>query len=235
MKREININDITKDKLMVSSDMAKVGSNECMGCHKCCCDMGNSIILDPYDIMNLYKATGCDFPALLSNRITLNIVDGVILPNISMTANKTFNDKSFGINCCNFLNEDGRCDIHEYRPGICRLFPLGRIYEDGTFNYFLQSDQCAKENRTKVKIRNFLDIDNLKAYEEFVTKWHYFLNYVEECIKKMSGMENSDIKIKNINMYILNTFFITKTGEDEFFEEMNRRILIAKKKIELEM
>ena len=25
--------------------------------------------------------------------------------------------------------EEGRCEIHPFRPGLCRLFPLGRNYE----------------------------------------------------------------------------------------------------------
>ena len=39
---------------------------------------------------------------------------------------------------CYFLNEEGRCSIHSFRPGICRLFPLGRFYEEEGFRYFLQ-------------------------------------------------------------------------------------------------
>ena len=28
---------------------------------------------------------------------------------------------------CTFLDENGRCSIHPFRPGICRLFPLDAI------------------------------------------------------------------------------------------------------------
>ena len=36
-------------------------------------------------------------------------------------------------NAQKFLNEQGRCSIHDSRPGFCRLFPLGRFYENGGF------------------------------------------------------------------------------------------------------
>ena len=33
---------------------------------------------------------------------------------------------------CAFLREDNLCNIHTIRPGICRMFPLGRYWEDET-------------------------------------------------------------------------------------------------------
>ena len=66
---------------------------------------------------------------MLNNEFELNVVDGVILPNLKMSGQ---ND------ACGFLDENGRCSIHAVRPGICRLFPLGRYYENHDFSYFLQ-------------------------------------------------------------------------------------------------
>lgn len=60
-----------------------------------------------------------NFDTLLANYLELNVVDGMVLPNLKMAGEEE---------ACLFL-KDGRCSIHGYRPGICRLFPLGRIYE----------------------------------------------------------------------------------------------------------
>ena len=55
---------------------------------------------------------------------------------------------------CAYLDADGRCRIHDVRPGICRLFPLGRVYDDkGDFSYFLQTGECAKKNLAKIKVK----------------------------------------------------------------------------------
>jgi hypothetical protein len=82
--------------------------------------MGNSVVLDPMDLFRLTAGTGLSAEALLADKIELNVVDGIILPNLKMSG---------GSETCAFLNEEGRCSIHPYRPGICRLFPLGRYYE----------------------------------------------------------------------------------------------------------
>lgn len=54
-------------------------------------------------------------------------MDNLILPNLLLTGEDEH---------CTLLDDNGRCSIHESRPGFCRMFPLGRIYENGTFSYF---------------------------------------------------------------------------------------------------
>ncbi|MDQ9892155.1 YkgJ family cysteine cluster protein, partial [Acinetobacter baumannii] len=75
------------------------------------------IILDPLDIYRLTFGLQQKFEQLLADKLELNVVDGVILPNLKMAGE---NEQ------CSFLNDEGRCSIHSIRPGICRLFPLGR-------------------------------------------------------------------------------------------------------------
>jgi Fe-S-cluster containining protein len=91
------------------------------------CEYGDSIILDPYDVFRMMKNLETSFEGLMKEYVELSVYDGLILPHLKM-------DGKMGK--CSFLNEEGRCSIHEFRPGFCRLFPLGRIYEDGTFHYF---------------------------------------------------------------------------------------------------
>lgn len=211
MKREIDMNEVSDGKRYTSSDLAKLGCSDCAGCSDCCQGMGESIILDPYDIYQLTKGLDCTFQELLQGKVELNIVDGVILPNLALTGKGE---------SCNFLNAEGRCSIHAIRPGFCRLFPLGRIYEDHTFHYFLQIHECKKENRTKLKISKWLGIPNLKQYEEFVTDWHYFLNDVTENLKEM---ENEEM-IKNAAMGLVKLFyFMPYDPERDFYEQYYER------------
>ena len=103
--------------------MVKADCGDCKGCSACCQGMGSSILLDPYDIYRLSTGTGLTFEDLLKGRIELNMSDGLILPNLKMAGEKE---------ACSFLNEEGRCSVHPFRPGFCRLFPLGmcRISEN---------------------------------------------------------------------------------------------------------
>ena len=138
MDRYIDLNEVSDGKLYTSNDLVKAGCSDCQGCSACCESMADTIILDPFDIYCLTKGLQTPAAGLLYHQIDLGVVDGVILPHIKMAGNT---------NCCPFLNESGRCSIHSFRPGFCRLFPLGRFYENRSFSYFLQTKECKKPNQ----------------------------------------------------------------------------------------
>ena len=85
MKRHIRLEDISDGKLYTSNDMVRTGCNGCQGCHTCCQRMGTSVILDPMDIFRLTQGLGQSFEQLLMGAVELNVVDGIILPNLKMT------------------------------------------------------------------------------------------------------------------------------------------------------
>jgi Fe-S-cluster containining protein len=217
MKRTIDINEVSDGKLYEVNDMVKAGCDGCRNCHACCVDMGGSIILDPLDIYNMTNELAVTFEQLLAEHIELNVVDGIILPNIKMNGTT---DR------CRFLNEEGRCSIHSARSGICRLSPLGRIYEERGFKYFLQVHECPKENKSKVKIKNWLGIENINAYEKFVNRWHYLLADIQDKVLKDTDEQTA----KNISMYILQNFYIAKYSlEYDIYDQLNARLDKAEK------
>ena len=88
MIRNEKLEDISDGRLYDANDMVKAYCDECKGCHACCTGMGSSIILDPLDVMRLCKETGKNFTQLLEKELEVNVVDGLVLPNIRMTADK---------------------------------------------------------------------------------------------------------------------------------------------------
>lgn len=213
MIRQWNIDDVSDGKLYSDNDLVKIGCDDCRGCSKCCHGMGESIILDPLDIYRLKKALNMSFEELLVDRISLNMVDGVILPNLKLAGENEG---------CTFLNSSNRCTIHNIRPGICRLFPLGRIYDNHDYKYFLQVNECDKPNKTKVKVKKWIGMEDGTSYRKFVVDWHYFLLDCESKIKECSD-EN---KAKNIIMYILSQFYqnFNVIEDMDFYEEFNLRL-----------
>ena len=144
MLREINLDEISDGRLYSSNDMAKTDCKGCDGCSACCHGMGNSIVLDPLDVYRLSTNLSKSVNELLTGPLELNVVDGIILPNLKMARAEE---------ACSFLDTNGRCTVHAFRPGICRMFPLGRFYENRSFQYFLQIHECPKTDRSKVKIK----------------------------------------------------------------------------------
>lgn len=212
MKRSVDINEISDGKFYGLNDMVKAGCDGCEGCSACCQGMGRSVILDPFDIYRLVKNLKMSFENLLAGPIELNVVDGIILPNLKMRGKE---EKCF------FLNEEGRCSIHSFRPGICRLFPLGRYYEDRDFKYFLQVNECPKENKTKVKVKKWIDTEDIKDYEYFVRDWHYML----EDLQKKIAEATDETLIKRISMHVLQEFYTKPYNLDKgIYEELHMRI-----------
>lgn len=204
MEREVSLEDISDGKLYGINDMVRADSGGCEGCSACCRGMGSSIILDPLDMFRLTGNLGMTPEQLLSGPLEVNMVDGIILPNIRMTGRDE---------ACSFLNGEGRCGIHSYRPGFCRLFPLGRLYENRSFSYFLQVHECPKDNRSKVKVRKWIDTPDVKLYEKFVNDWHYFLLDVQEVLY---NAEDPDL-IRNLNLFVVNRFYLKPYNQNQDF------------------
>ena len=212
------MNEISDGKLYGSNDMVKADCGDCEGCSACCRGLGTSIVLDPLDVNRLACGLQMTFEELLSENVELNGVDGLILPNLKMVEEK-----------CGFLNEEGRCCIHPIRPGICRLFPLGRYYENGGFRYFLQVNECRKENRSKVKVKKWIDTPDLKSYEAFVNDWHNFLLALEKYVS-----ENPEEQ-KAVSMYILQQFYLSPYEEAEnFYTQFAKRLARGYEELGLE-
>lgn len=214
MDRYVDIKEISDGRLYGSNDMVKADCGDCRGCYDCCCGMGESIVLDPLDIHRLSQGLGKTFDELLKENLELNVVDGLILPNLKMQGEKE---------SCSFLTEEGRCSIHSIRPGICRLFPLGRFYENGSFQYFLQVHECKKENRAKIKVKKWIDTPNLKTYEKFVKEWHFFLKGLQE------RAEQDEEDARALSLFILKQFYSRPYDEKgDFYLEFEQRLNAAK-------
>lgn len=214
MKRHVDMADISDGRLYDSNAMVKAG---CSGCGSCCKGMGTSIVLDPLDIYRMTSHLQCSFEMLMTDKIELNVVDGIILPNLKM---KGQNES------CGFLNDKNQCAIHPFRPGICRLFPLGRYYENNRFKYFLQVHECKNEHPSKVKIKKWLEEPELSRQEAFIRRWHYFLKNLQD---RLDEKEDESLR-KQVSMYILKKFYIDPIStEDDFYNAVEGRIIESEK------
>jgi hypothetical protein len=219
MLRDVNMNEISDGKLYGSNDLVKADCQDCQGCSDCCRGMGNSIVLDPLDLHRLSVGLSKAPEKLLEREVGLDIFDGNILPHLKMEG---------ASESCLFLDGNGRCSIHPFRPGICRLFPLGRYYENGSYQYFLQVNECTKTNRSKIKVKKWLDTPQLKQYEAYINDWHYFLKDVQEILYNSEDSE----QIRTLNLSILQNFYLTPyDSEQDFYEQFDARLAAAKAKL----
>lgn len=217
MIRNIDLNEISDGKKYRSNDMAKISCNDCQGCSECCHVVGETIVLDPYDICQITSHLNLSFEEMLNGvngqepYISIHVEQGLVLPHIRINSEKQG---------CGFLNIEGRCSIHAFRPGFCRLYPLGRVYDEDEFYYILQVNECMKGNRTKVKIEKWIDIPEIKKYEKYIQQYHGLCREIQKQLSDLAD-EKSE---KEWNMLFLTLFFQKKySGTMEFYQEFQER------------
>ena len=211
MLRKGDINDISDGKLYTLNDMVRADCQDCTGCSACCRGMGNSIVLTPYDVCLLTNNLNCGFDKLIADRVELNVIDGLILPSLKMAGE---NEQ------CSFLDTNERCSIHSFRPGICRLFPLGRIYDDNGFKYFLQTNECLNNHRSKIKVEKWLDTPDIEKNERFIWEWHELLKRLRNGTKADPDYESA----KKRNILLLQLFYFTPYTTNDFYSQIEERM-----------
>ena len=78
------------------------------------------------------------------------------------------------------------------------------------------------DNVNDPKIKKWLGIPNLKAYENYIMEWHAFLNQCENALETLSE-EN----VRILEMYVLRRFYETAymaADENGFYEEFSSRL-----------
>lgn len=203
---------VSDTKLYGWNDLVKVGCNDCSGCSSCCRGMGQSVLLDPMDVFRLERNLGRTFEQLLAGPVELHVEDGLILPDLKMAGE---DDRCF------FLNEEGRCGIHAFRPGICRLFPLGRNYEKNRIQYFVLTDACPAKNKSKIKVKKWLDTEGLAEYEAFLVQWHGLTKALRQ---RLMARSDQEAEAKQMNLSFLQIFYMTPYEGADFYEEFYRRM-----------
>lgn len=205
MEHKVNLQEISDGKYYTKNDMVKLGCNGCHGQASCCRFAEDTITLDPYDMYQLSLGEGLTFDLLYGrNLIALSPVQGLLLPHLNFSKETE---------ACPFLNEDGLCRIHGNRPGLCRLFPLARYFEENTLHYILQIHECPNPVTPKVKIKNWLGIPNMEQYEAFLLSWHALVAKIQKRIAAATDNQT----ISTVTTAFLQLFYLTPYGKDEDF------------------
>ena len=97
----------------------------CDQCGKCCRDR-EDILLSPHDVFHMVKATGMQVIDMLKKYTEVYLGPTSNLPIVRIVYRKELD----GSTTCPFLGKKDNkhyCRIHEYKPYVCRSYPLGRM------------------------------------------------------------------------------------------------------------
>ena len=144
--------------------------------------------------------------------------------------NKVLDVKYLGI--IDFENKDTNIYLlleqKEDKDG--KIEEIERYYTEDGFKYIIQIHECAKKNRSKIKVKKWIDTPDLRQYEKFVWDWHQFLLDVQEVFYQTEDTE----LIRNLNMYVISRFY-TKPYEEsqDFYAQFYERLKEAKNLLSL--
>ncbi len=214
----VDLDDISDGRLYDINDMVKADAGGCNGCSSCCHGVGELVVLTPFDIHEIVRHVNVPFEKLLDDRIELHLNDKLLLPHLKMDGEQER---------CSFLNKDDRCSIHGFRPNICRLFPLGRVYEKDDFKYFLQTGACTKSHLSKIKLKKWIGIQDYATNKTFILAWYQLL----KALTFRAKFIRDDQELKGIQDDLLNTFYRIPPDSDDFYAEFFKRIPEAKSRL----
>lgn len=141
-------------------------------CRKCskCCKHQNTILFNSRDIFNIARKFQMTPDTVINKYAETYIGSASKIPVVHMVPR--------GKNeVCPFL-ADGLCSIHDCKPTVCALFPLGRVavnaqaLESGMENgpvevkYMLVDTDCGSRKRVNT-VRGWLARFGISEYDEF--------------------------------------------------------------------
>jgi len=217
MKPQVTLGTISDGRLFDLGDLVKADTDGCKGCNACCQGGGDFITLNPHDVHVISKQLDLTFDELLIGAIACHEDGKIELPHLKMHGDSQK---------CFLLNDEGRCNIHANRPSICRLFPLGRVYEAGDFKYFLLEDACVKPQLTDILVEDWIGIKNYPENKAFILAWHDLLKALAFRVKFIYD----DQTLKGLNAYLRHTFYdMALNDDDDFYKAFFERVPGAKK------
>lgn len=218
MIKNVCLDAVSDGRLYDINDMVKADTGGCNGCCACCHGVGELVVLTPFDVYEIVRHMNVPFDELLGNQLELRSDSKISLPHLKMKGEQEW---------CSFLDKDDRCSIHSARPNICRLFPLGRVYEQDDFKYLLQVGVCTKPSLLKIKVKKWIGIQNYAANKAFILAWYNLLKALTFRVKFIRDEQ----EMKNIQEDLMETFFRIPTDTDDFYAEFFKRLPEAKKRL----
>lgn len=180
---------------------------ECEACGRCCGEY--TILLTPYDIIRLRRATGKGTGELIRGgtiRITrmpfkkafgfAPVADmfemfGVSQHDVVPVAMLGFRSETLGETVCEFLSppEDGKrlCTIYEHRPGMCRLHPLGCVTVGGRRRWFYRQPLCEPDEGKPQTVEQWLRESRMRPYMDANAR---YLRWMQELLENSERLDN---------------------------------------------
>lgn len=164
---------------------------KCRRCGKCCIHQ-DTILLNARDIYNIAKKLGRTMRDVIESYTEVYIGKNSRIPVVHLLSNGPKG-------ACPLL-VDGRCSVHDCKPTVCALFPLGRVVigkEPGNpltddaeiqVRYILNDYTCGSAKRVNT-VRSWLARFGIAEHDDFYILWTKITMKISQVIRRMEEMQ----------------------------------------------
>lgn len=182
MLDERDFNKMLKLKRLKKQNTYQIMYDDCSQC----CKHREDILLTPYDIFRICKFLKIGFGEFIVTYCETYIESPSNLPVVRLRPSAV----------CRFLRH-GKCQIHEVKPTVCTLYPLGRLAsfnpESGELQYFLRDDSCGTKDQENVEEDQLKKLDD--DHEECLHIWHSMLNELNTWSQNTAAADEEAIEM----------------------------------------
>ena len=157
---------------------------KCRRCGKCCKNQ-DTIIFNPRDIYNIAHKFEKTMEQVIRETSEVYIGHDSRLPIVHMVPRGPKN-------ACPLL-VDGKCSVHDCKPTVCALFPLGRVlwvdreappekrFESMQIRYIINDIDCGSAKRVNT-VRDWIAQFGIAEHDEFFLLWNQLISApVKQC------------------------------------------------------
>lgn len=165
----------------------------CTMCGKCCINR-EDILLNPRDMYNLAKELNMTPHEVMNTYCETYIGGDSRMPVVRLKPRGE-------IKRCPLL-KDRKCSVHNAKPTVCALFPLGRgiASENGSINlltakdirFFLTDPGCGDDSEAHT-VREWLGEFGLPVEDEFFIEWQRYLLELSTRLRRLEQQSHADM------------------------------------------
>ena len=160
---------------------------KCRRCGKCCIHQ-DTILFNTRDIYNIARKKGMTMQQVVATYTEVYIGGNSRIPIVHLLSNGPKG-------ACPLL-EDGRCSVHDCKPTVCALFPLGRVVtgnkigepiedlDEVQVKYILNDHNCGSAKKVNT-VRSWLDKFGIPEHDDFFLLWNKVLMHLSEAIMRL--------------------------------------------------
>jgi len=216
--RDEIINDMMNNQLALDDTF----DFKCRECGKCCKNR-EDIILTARDLFNIAKLLGRTAEQILDKYCEFYI--GSTSQMLLVRLKPTGHDNS-----CPLLFKR-RCIVHQAKPTVCALFPLGRGYSYNVDmnisniepQYFLQSIYCGTKGQLHT-VRSWLEKFGMPANDEFYPQWTFALMLLSEFFMNIEKLNKPEEVMKQLRWGAFALLYLGFDTSKDFLPQFTDRV-----------